>query len=242
MSCILIVSANSYLVYRGENLQQYTLLLLERISSGFWVTLGIGIAQSIGTLILGAIALKFLKYWLKVANTRAKNLEKNTADDESIDAFFTALYHRISSGIWLWAVILCAQFLKLPATVSEYLYIALGIYLIIAVELLILKAVTAIIDSLDALSIRYSNPDNLLRYYDRLRHLIPFLKRCLEFVIYVCMATLVIQQVQLIANVAIFGSRIIKQYFFNNLFEIAILEVDTNELYPHRRSGKIYIN
>ncbi|MEH1920362.1 hypothetical protein [Nostoc sp.] len=58
--------------------------------------------------------------------------------------------------------------------------------------MLILKGVAAIVDSLNALSIRYSNPDNLLRFYDRLRHLIPFLKRCLEFVIYVCMATLVI--------------------------------------------------
>ncbi|MEH2023321.1 hypothetical protein [Nostoc sp.] len=99
VSCILIVGTNGYLVYRGENLQQYILLLIERIPSIFWVTLGIGIAQSIGTLILAAIALKFLKYWLKVASTRAKNLEKNTADDKSIDAFFSALYHRISGGI-----------------------------------------------------------------------------------------------------------------------------------------------
>ncbi|MEH2245103.1 hypothetical protein [Nostoc sp.] len=83
-----------------------------------------------------------LKYWLEVANTRAKNLEKNTAD-----AFFSSLNHRISDGIWLWAIILSAQFLKLPATVSEYLYIALQIYLIIAVKLLILKAVAAIVSS-----------------------------------------------------------------------------------------------
>jgi moderate conductance mechanosensitive channel len=228
--CILIVGANGYLVYRGENLQQYTVLLIKRIPPGFWVTLGIGIAQSIGTLITATIALKILKYWLKVASIRAKNVEKNTADDESIDAFFTALYHRISGGIWLWAVILSAQFLKLPTTVSEYLYIALRIYLIIAVGLLILKAVAAIVDFLDALSLRYSNPDNLLRFYERLRHLIPFLKRCLEFVIYVGMATLVIQQVQLIANIATFGPRIIKIigiiFISRVLFEVVYLFVE----------------
>jgi moderate conductance mechanosensitive channel len=230
VSCILIVGANGYLVYRGENLQQYTLALIKRIPSGFWITLGIGIAQSIGIFMLAAIALKFLKYWLKVASTRAKNLEKNTADDENIDAFFNALYHRISGGMWLWAVILCTQFLKLPATVSGYLYIALRIYLIIAVGLLILKAVAAIVDFLDALSVRYSNPENLLRFYDRLRHLIPFLKRCLEFVIYVCMATLVIQQVQLIANIAAFGPRIIKiigiVFISRVLFEVVYLLVE----------------
>ncbi len=114
------------------------------------------------------------------------------------------------SGIWLWAIIWCTQFLKVPQTVSEYLYILLRIYLIVAVGILVLKAATAIVDSLDSLSIRYSNPDNLLRFYDRLRHLVPFLKRCLEFIIYVCIATLVIQQVQLIANIAAFGPRIVK--------------------------------
>ncbi|WGV24658.1 mechanosensitive ion channel family protein [Halotia branconii] len=228
--CILVVGANGYLIYRGENLQQYMLLLIGRIPSRFWVTLGIGIAQSIGTLILAAFALKFLNYWLNVASTRAKNLEKNTADDESIDAFFSALYYRICSGVWLWAVILCAQFLKLPATVSQYLYIGLRIYLIIAVGLLILKAVTAIVDTLDVISITYANSDTLLRFYDRLRHLIPFLKRCLELVIYVCMATLVIQQVQLIANIAAFGPRIINIigiiFISRVLFEVIYLLIE----------------
>ncbi|MEI6444588.1 MAG: mechanosensitive ion channel family protein, partial [Nostocales cyanobacterium ELA583] len=208
--CILIVGANGFLIYRGENIQQYTLDMIRRIPSGFWVTLGIGIAQSIGSVIVALIALKCIKYWLNVASNRAKNLDQNTADDESIDAFFSALNQRIRDGIWLWVLISCTQFLKLSAVVSEYLYIALRVYLIIAVGSLILKAVTAIVDTLDALSIRYSSPDNLLRFYDRLQHLIPFLKRCLEFVIYVCMATLVTQQVQLIAKLATFGLQIIK--------------------------------
>ncbi|WP_414588697.1 mechanosensitive ion channel family protein [Scytonema sp. PCC 10023] len=228
--CILIVGANGFLLYRGANLQQYTLLLIYRVPPGFWVTLGIGIAQSIGILILAAIAQKFLHRWLKVASIRAKNIEQNTADDKSIDTFFDNLNNIVTCGIWLWAVICCSQFLKLPAVVSHYLYILLRIYLIIAVGLLIPKALTAIIDSLDALSIRYSNPDNLLRFYDRLRHLIPFLKRCLEFVIYVCVATLVIQQVQLIANIAAFGSRIVKIigiiFISRVLFEVVYLLVE----------------
>ena len=208
--CILIVGANGYLIYRGENPQQYTIALIRRIPSGFWVTLGIGLAQSIGVVIAAVITLKVIKHWLKIASNRAKNLDQNTADDESIDAFFTALNQRIRGGIWLWVLIACTQFLKLPAVAPEYLYIALRIYLIIGVGLLILKAVAGIVDILDVLSVRYSSPDNLLRFYDRLQHLIPFLKRCLEFVIYVCTVTLVVQQVQLIAKLATFGLKIIK--------------------------------
>ncbi|MGH1396246.1 MAG: mechanosensitive ion channel family protein, partial [Trichormus sp.] len=133
ISCIFIIGGNSFLLYRGENLQQYKLALIQRIPPGLWITIGTGIAQSIGTAILAAIAVKLVNYWLKVASTRAKNLEQNTADDESIDAFFNALNHRIRGGIWLWVIISCTQFLKLPAIFAEYLYIALRIYLIVAV-------------------------------------------------------------------------------------------------------------
>jgi small conductance mechanosensitive channel len=210
LSCVFIIAANGFLIYRRENIQAYTLDLIRRIPSGFWLALGIGIAESIGVIIAAVITLKVIKYWLETGSNRAKKLDQNTADDESIDAFFTALNRRIRGGVWLWVLISCTQFLKLPTVVSEYLYIALRIYLLIGVGLLILKAVAAIVDTLDVLSVKYSSPDNLLRFYDRLQYLIPFLKRCLELVIYVCIATLVIQQVELIAKLATFGLRIIK--------------------------------
>ena len=208
--CILIIGVNSFLIYQGQDLQKYTLNLIRRIPAGFWLTLGIGIAQSIGAIIVAAIALKLLKYSLKLVSNRAKTIERSTADDDIIEAFFQALYQRIKWGIWLWVFICCTLFLKLPAIVSEYLSIALRMYLITAVGLLILNAVASIVDIFDALTVKYSSPDNLLRFYDRLRHLIPFLKRCLEFLIYVYIATLVVQQVESIAKMSDFGLRMIK--------------------------------
>jgi len=208
--CLVIVGVNSFLIYQGKDLQKYTLDLIKLIPPGFWLTLAVGIAQSIGAIILAAIALVLIKYCLKLASTRAKNIDSSTADDESIDAFFTELYKRIKWGSWLWIIGCCTLFLKLPAVIPEYIFVALRIYLIIAVGLLITKAAAAIVDILDALSLRYSNPDNLLRFYDRLRHLIPFLKRCLELILYTCIAILVTQQIQLIANLSDFGLRIIK--------------------------------
>jgi small conductance mechanosensitive channel len=74
----LIIGVNGYLIYRGENLQQYTLLLIRSIPSGFWISLGIGITQSIVTVILAAIALKLVRYWLKIACIRAKKILNKT--------------------------------------------------------------------------------------------------------------------------------------------------------------------
>ncbi|MFB2877140.1 mechanosensitive ion channel family protein [Floridanema aerugineum] len=228
--CILIVGVNGFLIYQGQDLQKYTLDLIGQIPAGFWVTLGIGIAQSIGAVIVAAIALKILKYTLKVVSNRAKTIERSTADDEIIEAFFQALYQRIKWGIWLWVIICCVLFLQLPAIVSDYLSIALRIYLITAVGLLILKAVASIVDIFDALTVKYSSSDNWLRFYDRLRHLIPFLKRCLEFVIYVCIATLVVQQVESIAKMSDFGLRMIKiiaMIFLSQvIFEVVYLFIE----------------
>lgn len=245
--CILLIGVNGFLIYQGQELQKYTLDLIGRIPAGFWLTLGIGIAQSIGIVIFAAIALKLLKYCLTIASNRAKTIERSTADDDIIDAFFRTLYQRIKWGIWLWVFISCAQFLRLPAVIGEYLYIALRIYLIVAVGLLILKAVAAIVDIFDALTVKYSSSDNLLRFYDRLRHLIPFLKRSLEFVLYVCIATLVVQQVESIAKMSEFGLRLIKilamiflsQVVFEVIYliaeEIIFQEKDLTDLQRSRR-------
>jgi len=208
--CLAIVGVNGFLIYQGKDIQKYTLDLIRLIPPGFWLTLAVGIAQSIGTVILAAIALVLIKYCLKLANTRAKNIDSSTTDDESIDQFFGALYKRIRGGVWLWIIGCCTLFIKLPDVIPYYIFVALRIYLIIAVGLLIIKAAAAIVDILDALSLRYSSPDNLLRFYDRLRHLIPFLKRCLELILYTCIATLITQQIQLIANLSDLGLRIIK--------------------------------
>lgn len=207
--CILIVGFNGFLIYRGENLEQYTLRLIYLVPPQFWISLGIGILQSIGTLIVAGIVVKVVQYGLNLASIRAKNFEQSTADDQSINTFFSALKKIVTTGIWLWALILSTQYLKLPAVVSQYLYILLRIYLIVGIGQLILKAVNAIIDTLDALTIRYTNPNNILRFYDRFRHLIPFLKRCVEYVIWTCMATLVVQQIPLSANLASWGAKIV---------------------------------
>ncbi|NET33082.1 MAG: mechanosensitive ion channel family protein [Cyanothece sp. SIO1E1] len=211
MLCLLIVGINSWLIYRGENLSEYTLNLLREIPQGFWIDLVVGVGQCLCLLILVAILLRPTKHLLKKAGTWAKQYEQLTANDQSINTFFKSLNTTVSNGLWFLALTWCSQFLGMPAIISQYMYVLLKIYLIVAFGSLSLKVIAVVIDSLDALSIKYSSPSNLLRFYDRLRHLIPFLKRCLEFVIYVCMAMLIVKQIKLmpIAHLADNGPKVV---------------------------------
>ncbi|MEM9541632.1 MAG: mechanosensitive ion channel family protein [Cyanobacteria bacterium P01_E01_bin.42] len=205
-----IIGANGFLIYRGENVRDYSLDLIRKIPREFWTNLGLGILQSIGALIAASIALKVFNRLLNALSQYAQDFDGISANDDSIADFFNALRKNINSASWIAIAILCARFLILPAVITNYLYILLRIYIIVAIGLLIFRVVAVIIDSLDGLSVKYSSPDNILRFYEQLRYLIPFLKRCLEYIIYVVMATLVLHQVEFVANLAEWGTAGIK--------------------------------
>ncbi|MEM0980416.1 MAG: mechanosensitive ion channel family protein, partial [Cyanobacteria bacterium P01_H01_bin.58] len=178
-----------------------------QIPVDFWFTLGLGVIKSFAALIAAWLALRVLNYFVGHLSKWLQDIDIIAENDESISDFFKALKSNMNSAAWIAIAILCAHFLILPVTVTKYLYVLLRIYLIIAIGLLIFKVVAIGIDSLNSLSAKYSGPENLLfRLYDQLKHLIPFLKRCLEYIIYVLMATLVIQQIDFIADLANWGT------------------------------------
>ena len=207
---LVVIGINCYLIYRGENVRDYSFQLIRQVPEELWFSLGSGIIKSIGVVIGTSLVLRILEPLLDKISKYAQNIDSITDNDRSIATFFSALKQNIDGVSWIAITILCAQFLFLPSIVTKYLYILLRSYLIIAIGLLFFKVVAVIIDSLDALSIKYSSPDNLLHFYDKFQDLIPFLKRCLEYIIYVSIATFVIQQINFVADLAIWGPTIIK--------------------------------
>lgn len=207
--CLLLVSINSVLIYQGKNVQEFQLNLIRSIPSEFWLGSVTAISKCIILLLLVKYCLPFLNQWLNRASTFTKNYDRITANDEAVEAFFTYLKKTLTNSIWIFAGILCTQFLYLPDVVPKYLYIALKSYVAIAIGQLVIKTLTALIDTLDALSIQYSNPDNLLRYYERFRHLVPALKKCVAYILYVGIAALIIQEIDFIAWIASYADDII---------------------------------
>lgn len=210
ISCLAILGFNAWLFYQGKDLAAYTLGLIQNIPSNFWRDLAVGIAKSILLIMLVAIALKPLHRLLQALCQRAQAWQTSTLDDQSFNDFFASADCLLSRVAWGITLIVCAQFLGFSEAIVQFPYIGLRIYLIIAGGLLIFKVVAVVVDSLDVLSMTYASSETILRYYTNLRHLVPFLKRCLEYVVYVTMVSLVIQQISLIAGFAIYGSRAIQ--------------------------------
>ncbi|MGD1805792.1 mechanosensitive ion channel family protein [Dapis sp. BLCC M126] len=207
---ILILGLNSWLIYQGENLLQYTQSFINNIPEEFWVNLGMGAGRSLFLLFLLAATQPSIQRLIDNLCDRTKIFEYITANDESIESFFDFLSLNLINILWVLSLTLCTQFIQLPEVITQYMYIALRIYVIITVGILLVKANIVIIDTLDALSQKYSSPSKLLNLYNRLSHLLPLSKRCLEYVIYLSMASLVFQQLEFIAYLAVIGPKIIQ--------------------------------
>ena len=207
---ILAAGFNGWILLQGERPDAYTLSLIQNTPRNVWLRIAAGVAKSICLLVLVGIVQRPLRRFLQHACRYTQQIEQITDNDQSIEKLFDALTAVLSTGMWLLAMIWCARFLRLPEQVSPYLYATWRIYLIVSIGVIAFKSVTVVVDSLDALSKKYSSPNNLLRFYDHLQHLIPFLKRCLEYVVWLYVAMLVVRQITLISDLADYGAKAVR--------------------------------
>jgi len=205
-----IVVSNGYLIYQKTDVLAYTLEKIDQIPPDFWTDLGISMAKILGLVILAAFIIRKIRPVLTKLQERLKAYEQLKANDESIEAFFSSLNRILRNGIWLLVLVVAAQLLPLPPSVSGLFLLVLRIYLIISIGLLLVKSMTAVVDSLDALSKKYWYRKEVLGWYDRLAGLVPLLRKCLEYIIYVSAASLVLMQLQAIAELAVYGPLLIQ--------------------------------
>ncbi len=207
-----LVGFNGYLIYlhRDIGLLAYHQELASRVPANVWMEFGLGILKIVGAIILATLAIRIVRKVLKIFDRKAKAWEGIKANDESIELFFNSLNRILANGIWLLVFVFAVWTLPYLSFLSEYLFIIFKIYVIISLGSLAVGSVAVIVDSLDALSVKYSRPDNILSAYHHIRVLIPLFRRCLEYIIYVTVASLVVMQFEFISQLAAYGPKIVQ--------------------------------
>lgn len=139
--CLVVAAVNAWWVFNGvEDLLEHTIELIKSIPPTFWLAVGIGIAKSVFLLCLVRFSLPHFHRLVDLANHHAQNIDKISANDESIDEFFDYLKTNFTTIIWLFAIAICTQFLQLPEIVPKYLYIGGQIYFIVTIGKLLLTS------------------------------------------------------------------------------------------------------
>jgi small conductance mechanosensitive channel len=228
--CLALVGINGMVIYRGGNIQEFQLNLIRTLPTQFWINIFTASLKTMSLLMLVKLSIPVLHRGIDQVCNYAKKIDQIKANDESIEAFFRVLKRIIAHTIWISSAILCAKFLYLPEVFPKYIYVVLKIYITISVGLLIVKAVATIVDTLDALSLKYSSSNNLLSLYERLRHLIPLFKKCLEYVLYVGIVNLVVPEIEPIAWISSYTPTIVQiigVFFISNvLVEVVYFILD----------------
>ena len=194
ISSLCLIGLNGYLISRGESVSEVQLAFLRSMPAEVWQSTAIAFGQCLALVLFAGITLRFLiRRGLLKFRDFIKNVDGIEANDEAVVQFFRMLDRVVSTTVWVGVAITCLIILSLPERFVGFAYWSLGTYLLISLGMLIAKAVPIAVDTLDALSVGSSDSYKIIRIYQRFRHLIPLLKRCLELIIYVITASLILR-------------------------------------------------
>jgi small-conductance mechanosensitive channel len=232
---LILLGVNSYIIYQGNNVLEFQLTLLEKIPEDFWISAAVSSAKCILLLLLTKLVQFPIRQGIRTLSVKAQNYDQIQGNDQSINEFFDFLSRVVSAGIWIGAAILCTQFLGLPAVVASVLYWILATFLTICLGLLVVKATPILVDTLDSLALQYKDSEGLLQFYERFRHLLPLLRRCLELVVYLITVSIILQYTDPVAWLSQYAYQIVGLigiYFISRLF-IELTSVTVDEFVRH---------
>ena len=210
LTCTAVLGYNGFLLYKQIDVYQHTLSFLAKIPASFWSQLLIRLGKTIGLAIVAHYVIKLLLKLLSKAEDKAKSYEHLKSNDESINSFFTKLRRLFKNSIWFLVILYAAHALFLPLAINNTLFVGFKIYLIIAIGFLLVTAADTAIDSLEALSKKYWYREGYLDWYNHISGLMPLFRRCLEYIIYVWVASLVLLQVNFISQFASLGPALVQ--------------------------------
>ncbi|MCA8924064.1 MAG: mechanosensitive ion channel family protein [Planctomycetes bacterium] len=204
-----IGAGNGYLIWRGEDVLRFSLEKLRAVPREFWIGLGIAAGKIAGVVVVTVVTLRIVRRVLASLGRRAKAYEGIKANDESIELFFGGLARTCARGAWIGVLAISLWLVELPVA-AALVSTALRVYLIASAGLLCWRAVGALIDSLEALSAKYSEKRGLLAHYEKLKPLVPLLRRALEYVLFVSVASFAALQVEMTASLAEWWPKLVK--------------------------------
>ena len=129
----IVLAGNGYLLFQGVDLIDEARSRLLGLSTEFWLDLAIEFAKVIGIFIAAGMVARWIRKLLDVLARRAKVYKNLTANDASIETFFTSLNRIQKTAIWLLAAYFAVSILPFAPGAGDMLLLLLRVYLIIDV-------------------------------------------------------------------------------------------------------------
>jgi moderate conductance mechanosensitive channel len=205
LAALAITGLVGWLAWQGTDPWVWGVKKLSEISPEVWIELGF----AIGKLVLVAVALvavvRVVRRLLQRLSQQINAWDGLADNDRSLERFFSGLDRALVVSAWLGFAAIACVLINLPEWCGRGLASLTRIYAIIAIGLLVLRATAVVVDTCEGLSRRYAEKRDWAKYYDHLRPLVPLLRRCLEYAMWIAMASLVLHEVPPTAGFAHYG-------------------------------------
>jgi moderate conductance mechanosensitive channel len=199
-----------WLVWQGTDPWGWSLARMREISSEVWIALGVACGKLVllGVVLLAVVRLarRLLRH-LSVKVNEWDGLEDN---DRSLERFFAGLDRALVVSAWLGFAAIACILIRLPPWFCAVLAAITRIYAIITIGVLVLRATAVVVDTCNGLSRRYAEKRDWLKFYDHLRPLVPLLRRCLEYALWIGIASLVLNELPKLDQLAEYGPRLMQ--------------------------------
>jgi moderate conductance mechanosensitive channel len=231
-----ILCANGYLLVRGVDVPRYTTDLIRSITAETWIALRNALAKLAVAILVLLVAIRVVRRVLHAAERALRQPESTREREASLSALFALIERTVANIGWLLVVVFASMLFAFPDKVTAVLLVAVRVYVVLAIGLIVIRSTALLVETIDGLGHRYAERRQWKRHYDHLRPLLPTFRACLEYALWVGVASLVLAQVATMQDLAAWGPRVIQGIatFFAGrvLIELGRLEIG-NRMLPH---------
>ena len=207
---VVVLVFNLLLASRGINAWTYGLALLQTIGAAVWIRTGIALAKLAAAAIGFLVAVALIRRGLGALERVAIRREELRDREKPVRSAFQGLDYAIVNTGWLLLIVFAFQLFDVPERGVAILVMLVRFYVVMAVGVLLIRSSVVIVDVLDSLGQRYVRGHDWQRYYDHLRALVPTFRACLEYALWIGVASLAIVQLAGLNSIVAWGPRLIE--------------------------------
>jgi small conductance mechanosensitive channel len=201
---------NGWLLARGLDSRTYTLDLLGSITAETYLAIALAMVKLLAAAGGLVVASRLLRRLIARTERAINRWDQIASNNESLAQLFKGLDRLIVNTAWMLLAVYACGWFGLPDGVRATLLVAIRIYVVIVIGILIIRCTSVAVDTLDGLSQRAALKRGWLSYHDRLRPLLPMFRTCLEYALWLGVASLVFYQIGAVRHLAVWGPRLIQ--------------------------------
>jgi len=205
-----VLAFNGSLLARGVDVAQYTSELLLSLTVDIWRALAVAFGEVGLALVAFLVLIRVVRQILHHAHAGMSRRRLFGEADANLAQWFARLDRVIVVAGWMLLAVLASWLLGMPQPVTASLLLLVRLFLVFAVGMMAIRAAALVIDVLDRWGRQYSQARGWHGRYEPLRRLVPTLRACVEYALWITVVALVIVQLRPISSFASWGLRLVQ--------------------------------